>query len=140
MDDARQYLKKTLRAVVILMLCSVTLLANFGLNWAIVPVLLGLGVAVLLLLAWWLLTNAILAGASRLGISGEKRKEKKRARVLILLVALVKYPMVAALLWRLTHVWALRELYAFVVGFLLLHVVIALRAVGKLLNEHPVIK
>lgn len=137
MEDAYGYVRKTLRAAAILAICSVVVAANFGLTWAIVPLLSGLALGVVLLVGWWVISGAIVAGARRSGSLEEKSREKRRVRVLILLFALVKYPMVAALIWWLTRVWAARELSAFLLGFLLLHLVIASRAVGKLINERP---
>lgn len=135
MDEAKHYLKKTLRAAGVLVLCAVAVAANLGLVWAIVPFLVGLTLAVLLLLGWWAATEMVVRGGKPSGSAFEKSRQKRRAGGLILGFALVKYPMVAALIWWLTRVWTSHELIAFVLGFLLLHAVIALRAVGKLLNE-----
>jgi hypothetical protein len=137
MDETREYLQKTLRAAGILAVCASLCLANFGLLWAIVPLLAGLVLAVVLLLGWWgFLRGLVQAVQKTPGMSvREKSQRKMRTTYLFLLFALVKYPMVAVLIWWLTRVWSTRELAAFVIGFLLLHAAIALRAVGKLLTE-----
>ncbi|MBB6048318.1 hypothetical protein [Armatimonas rosea] len=137
MDETYDYVRKTLRAVAILATCSALCLANFGLSWAIVPLLAGLALAVVLLLGWWGFIYALVQAAKKaVGASAsEKSRRKMRTTGLFLLFALVKYPLVGALIWWLTRVWSARELAAFVIGFLLLHAAIALRAVGKLLTE-----
>lgn len=137
MDETYDYVRKTLRAVAILATCSALCLANFGLSWAIVPLLAGLALAVVLLLGWWGFIHALVQAAKKsVGASAsEKSRRKMRTTGLFLLFALVKYPLVGALIWWLTRVWSTGELAAFVIGFLLLHAAIALRAVGKLLTE-----
>jgi len=137
MDDTQSYVQKTLQAVVILAACCVLLLANLGLPWAILPLLTGLSLAVVLLVGWWAMSSQVVAGAHRANTLEEKSRQKRRAGGLILLFALVKYPMVAALIWWLTRVWTARELAAFLIGFLVLHLVIAARGLGKLLSERP---
>jgi hypothetical protein len=47
--------------------------------------------------------------------------------------ALIKYPLVAVLIWALTRAWNLRAIMAFTGGFVLIHLVIALRAIGRIL-------
>lgn len=137
MDETYDYVRKTLRAAAILATCSALCLANFGLLWSIVPLLAGLALAVVLLLGWWGFIRALVQAAKNaVGTSAaEKSRRKMRTTALFLLFALVKYPLVGALIWWLTRVWHTRELAAFVIGFLLLHAAIALRAVGKLLTE-----
>lgn len=137
MDETREYLRKTLRAAGILAACASLCLANFGLWWAIVPLLAGLALAVVLLLGWWgFIRSLVLAAQKASGASAaEKSRRRSRTMGLFLLFALVKYPLVGALIWWLTRVWSTRELAAFVIGFLLLHAAIALRAVGKTLTD-----
>jgi hypothetical protein len=137
MDETRDYVGRTLRAAGILAACAALCLANFGLSWAIVPLLAGLGLAVVLLLGWWgFIASLVQAARKTVGASAaEKSRRKMRITGLFLLFALVKYPLVGALIWWLTRVWSTRELAAFVIGFLLLHAAIALRAVGKMLTD-----
>ena len=52
--------------------------------------------------------------------------------------AAVKYPLVALLLWALVRVWDTRSLVAFIGGFMLLHLVIVSRALGRLLTGDKV--
>ena len=137
MNETREYIQKTLRAAGILAACATLCLANFGLPWAILPLLAGLALAVVLLLGWWGFIQSLVQAAQKAVGVGEKEKSQRKMRTtaLFLLFALVKYPLVGALIWWLTRIWATRELAAFVIGFLLLHAAIALRAVGKLLTE-----
>lgn len=136
-DETRQYVGKTLRAAALLALCAAICLTNFGFGWAIGPLLAGLALAVVLLLGWWAFIQSLVQSVR--GTAGQSEAEKSRRKIrttaLFLLFALVKYPLVGALIWWLTRVWSARELAAFVIGFLLLHAAIALRAVGKVLTE-----
>ena len=53
--------------------------------------------------------------------------------------ALIKYPLVGLLIWAIVRAWGqdAARMIAFVGGFVLLQVVIALRAVGKAVTASP---
>jgi hypothetical protein len=128
MKDA--YIEKTLKWVGYLALLTVALLYQWGLHWAIVPTLAGVGLAVVLLLGW---SGFVRSLAAARGSAGSAMT--MRARLRFLGFALIKYPLVGVLIWWLTRIWTANQLAAFVGGFLLLHVVLVARAVGSLLTE-----
>ena len=132
MNDTLEYVTKTLRSTAILALVFIAVLANFGQSWAIVPALAGLVLAVVLLLGWWGFLRSLIALARA---AAEKNQRQRGVTQRFLLLALVKYPLVGWLIWWLTRHWSARELAAFAVGFGVLTLVIALRAVGKMLTE-----
>ncbi|MES2463773.1 MAG: hypothetical protein V4671_24655 [Armatimonadota bacterium] len=63
----------------------------------------------------------------------EKKMRGKAAGAMLLGFALIKYPLVAVLIWALTRALDLRAIMAFTGGFVLIHLVIALRAIGRIL-------
>jgi hypothetical protein len=63
----------------------------------------------------------------------EKKIRGNAAGAMLLGFALIKYPLVAVLIWALTRAWNLRAIMAFTGGFVLIHLVIALRAIGRIL-------
>ena len=137
MNDTHEYVAKTLRATGILVVMMVAVLVNFGLPWAIVPALAGLALAVVLLLGWWAFIRSQVATYRP---EAKKSAVKARQRRRFLLLAMVKYPLVGILICWLTRVWSANELAAFVAGFSFLTLVIASRAVGKLLTERDEVK
>ena len=137
MNDTYEYVLKTLRATGLVALMLVAVLANVGLPWAIVPALAGLVLAVVLLLGWWAFLRSLIALARA---TEEKNQRQRRTTQRFLLLALVKYPLVGWLIWWLTRHWSARELAAFAAGFGVLTLVIALRAVGKILTEQGEVK
>lgn len=128
MDD---YLRRTLRATGWMALFVATLLLHLSQYWAIVPVLAGVALAVVLLLGWIGLARSL-----RVMRGSPPGVDLARAKRNFLGFALMKYPIVAVLIWRLVHAWSDRELMAFAAGYLLLQAVIFLRAVGKMLTEN----
>jgi hypothetical protein len=66
-------------------------------------------------------------------VVAEKKIRGNAAGAMLLGFALIKYPLVAVLIWALTRAWNLRAIMAFTGGFVLIHLVIALRAVGRIL-------
>ena len=137
MNDTYEYVLKTLRATGLVALMLVAVLANVGLPWAIVPTLAGLVLAVVLLLGWWAFLRSLITLALA---TEEKNQRQRRTTQRFLLLALVKYPLVGWLIWWLTRHWSAQELAAFAAGFGVLTLVIALRAVGKILTEQGEVK
>jgi hypothetical protein len=124
------YLARTLKVLGYLTLIVVAVLYQWGLLWAIAPCLAGVGLAVVLLLGWSGFVRSLAASRGPVGSA-----MTQRARLRFVGFALIKYPLVAVLIWWFTRIWSANQLAAFVCGFLLLHVVIVLRAVGRLLTE-----
>ena len=127
-----EYFTRTLRTTGWMALFVALLLVHLGQYWAIVPVVAGVALAVVLLLGW----NGF-ARSLRVVRGSGPGVDAARARRHLLGFALVKYPLVAVLIWWLTRIWSDRELMAFVGGYLLLQAVMVLRAVGKMLTEKP---
>lgn len=135
-DETQDYLYKTLRSTVIVALCAVSVLVNFGLTWVVTPLLAGLALAVVLLLGWngfirWVMT----AYRAQLGEGVKKKTRTQSAQKCFFVFALVKYPLVGLLIWFLTRIWDTKQLAVFTAGFILLQGIMGLRAVGKLLTE-----
>ena len=132
-------------------------LAAYGQSWSLVPVLVGAALACVLLRTMdWFIRRAFTperAWAVKLklqkqqilkkrqqvsksaGASGatEKKTWGNAAGTVLMGFALIKYPLVAVLIWALVHAFDLRAIMAFTGGFVLIHLVIALRALGRIL-------
>lgn len=128
MDERDQYLLKTLRAVAIVAGFAAVTLAAYQQFWAIAPLLAGTALAVVLLLGWDRFIQAV--------FTPEKARMTQRARRAFLLFALVKYPLVAALIWWLSRNWDSARLMVFTGGFLILQAVMVLRGIGRMLTEN----
>ena len=64
-----------------------------------------------------------------------KKTRKGGPERALLGLALVKYPLVALLIWAVTRFWSQQEVLAFAGGFILFHTVIGLRGVGHYFVE-----
>ena len=124
-----EYFQKTLRTLGYVTLIILGALLNAGVYWAVPPFLAGVALAVVLLLGW---NGFIRSLVPERGAVGEMAA---RWRKRFLTFALLKYPLVALLIWWLTRLWDARSLMVFVGGFLLLHAVIVLRTLGRMLTE-----
>lgn len=134
-DDpvGKKFVARTLRSTAFVTGFIVLMLYSYRQIWAIAPLLIGVALASVLLLGWdWFVRGLFTPDAIR-----KDRKKRRDRKWALLALALVKYPLVALLLWRMVHVWAgePRRLMVFIAGFLLLQTVIALRALGRLLTE-----
>lgn len=122
-----RYVFKTLRSVAFVTAFIVFALASYGQWWAIGPFLGGVA-----------LGSGLLFGMDhfiRSAFTPEKAREAKRtgknaSGSALVIFTLVKYPLVALLLWAATRIWDLQQLMVFAGGFMLIQAVIALRAVG----------
>lgn len=124
--DGREYVGKTLRVTAVVTLCVIVMLEMQGQRWAIIPLVTGVGLSGLLLYGW---DRFIRVAFSSEAVS-EARKNRRDRRWAIVGFALVKYPMVALAIWFLVQSWNQNQLMVFVGGFILLHLVIVLRALG----------
>jgi hypothetical protein len=132
----RLYIIKTLRSMAVVTAFVLFLLVSYGQWWAIAPVLAGAALAVVLLAGLdgfvrWLFTPERLRGRFAAGKAGA-------GGMPLLAFAAVKYPLVALLLWGLVRAWDIKRLMAFVGGFILLHLVIVSRALGRLVTGDKV--
>jgi hypothetical protein len=125
--DGRRYVAKTLRVTAVVTIVVALTLASYGQNWAILPVIAGAALAGLLLYGW---ERFVRTAFSPEAVKAARENGRDR-RWAIAGFALVKYPLVALLIWFLVQIWDQRQLMAFVGGVILLHVVIALRAAGS---------
>jgi hypothetical protein len=124
------YVVKTLRLTAALAFVVTGLCWRYGQAWAIVPFLSGLALAVGLFVGWYAFI--------RRNITAQALKKNNgigRGKALLLLFALVKYPLVGVLLWFVARHWETPKIVVFVGGFLFLQFVMVLRAIGKLLAE-----
>ncbi len=124
-DD--RYFFKTVRSASIVAALVGFILGSYGLFWGLAPLGAGFGLAVVLFWGWdWII---------RANLTSDKlRKEKNKGRyasTTILWFALVKYPLVGLLIWWFTQIFSTRQMIVFAGGFMLLHFVILLRALGK---------
>jgi hypothetical protein len=129
---------------------AVLMLGAYGQFWAIVPLTTGAALGAALL--WGMervvrkafTADAVLASRRRPATppdedaktetDGKKTWVGKRA---LLAFALIKYPMVALLLWAISRHWDDRSVMVFLSGFVLLQVVIGLRGLGRYLVPSP---
>ena len=126
------FVRRTYRSTLWVTAFVLFVLASYGQFWALMPVAAGVALALALLRTLEVLVRGVFTpekarAAWRRERKGEKQGGPKGALVA---VALVKYPLVALLLWAATRFWQERELRAFVGGFILVQAVIALRGVG----------
>lgn len=121
------YVGKTLQVTLMLASFVTFVLASYGLGWAILPLITGTALASGLLYGWERFIRTAFT-PQKVAKAREKRKDRRWA---IVGFALVKYPLVGLLMWFLVRLWDQRQLIAFVSGFILLHVVIVLRAAGS---------
>jgi ABC-type lipoprotein release transport system permease subunit len=127
-----EYFQKTLRTLGYVTLILTAALLNAGTYWAVLPFLAGVALAVVLLLGW----NGFIRSLTP--ESGRQAGMQMRWRRRFFTFALVKYPLVALLIWWFTRLWDARSLMVFVGGFLLLHAVILLRTIGRMLTEEKI--
>lgn len=134
MDDRQEktYIVRTLRSTAVVTAFVVFMLASYRQTWAIAPLLIGVMLAVVLLVGMERFVRTIFSPAAVLAA----RKKGRDRRWALLGFALVKYPLVALLIGAIVRAWASepRRIMAFVGGFILLQVVIGLRAAGRALT------
>ena len=125
------YFVRTLQMTGWVSLFVVCLLLQCGQWWALLPFLAGVALAVVLLLGW----NAFIGFlvAQYLQKSIDRRGASRR----FVWFALVKYPLVGLWLWYIASHWETRSIVVFVGGFLLLQIVMALRALGRVVTDRP---
>jgi hypothetical protein len=128
--EPRVYVTHTLRATAPLALVTVGLCWRFGQTWAIPPFLTGLAMAVVLFVGWYIFIRQNITPQAV-----KKNNGIRERKVVLFLFALIKYPLVATLLWFVVHNGETRDVMVFVGGFLFLQMVMVLRAIGKMLTE-----
>jgi hypothetical protein len=155
-QEGINWVPATLKSAAVVTGFVLVTLAAYGQIWSLVPVAGGAALAGGLLGAMnWFIRRAFTperawavelkkqkkeremrreqSKSSPRGDFAEKKTRGNAAGAMLLGFALIKYPLVAVLIWALTRAWNLRAIMAFTGGFVLIHLVIALRAVGKIL-------
>ncbi|MDX1931513.1 MAG: hypothetical protein SFU56_02795 [Capsulimonadales bacterium] len=132
-----EYIGRTLRSALVVVAFVLAITASYGQVWAILPYLGGFALAAVLLAGMERFIRAVIR-PDWLGTEiGAEAKERRRqvGTLWFLGFALIKYPLVALLLWWLVRVWDTRQLMVFAGGFLTLHLVMGLRAMGRVLTQ-----
>ena len=136
-DVDRQYVVRTVRSAGMVATFAVMILLSYGQGWAVPPYLIGFALSVVLLVLMDGFIRNIFS-PERLGQGGgEAGRERRKQFGLVWFVAfaLVKYPLVALLFYFLVRAWDIRYIMAMTVGFLTLHLVMGMRAMGRALTE-----
>ena len=127
-NDPGEYVIKTVRSAA---LCAILIALGLAAKHRydlVAPLFTGTALGCALLAAWERFASAL--------FTPQAVREKKFSRKWSLTVfALIKYPLVAFLIYWITRHWNQTQLLWFVVGFILLQVVILLRAIGRALTE-----
>jgi hypothetical protein len=125
-----RYFFKTARSASVVAAFVGFVLGSYGLFWGLAPLAAGFGLAVALFWGWdWVIRANLTADKLR-----QEKNKGRYASTTILWFALVKYPLVGLLIWWFTQVFSVRQMIVFAGGFMLLHLVILLRALGKKLT------
>ena len=124
------WLVATLRSTAWLAITVAFLMCGWNQWWALGPFALGLTVAIALLVS---LAVAIprVVGPQNPG----KKRPRMAPKTAISMFALVKYPVVATLIWWVVDHWESRSVVAFAGGFVCLQMVIGLRAAGRIWSD-----
>jgi len=127
--NGRGFVRRALRSTAIIGLLAALVLASYGQFWAIGPFTAGLALSGILLWALDLFVRGLLTPVT----ARRALAKGKGIRGPILLFSLIKYPLVGLLLYVAVRVWRgdLHRAAAFLSGFILLHLVIGLRAFGR---------
>ena len=136
-NEDRLYLAKTIRSNAFVLGFILLVVASYGQGWTALPLLVGNALACGL---FWGMDIGVrrLFTPERAGSGSDPIRKKQAARsagAALLWLGLIKYALVGALMWGLTRTWDTPRLMAFAAGFGLLHLVIALRAMGKVLTS-----
>lgn len=128
--EPKAWLVPTLRSTAWLAITVVFLLCGWNQWWALVPFATGLALAIALACSLAVVVPKIVAPHN-----GQKNRRRMGAKPAILVFALVKYPMVATIIWWIVDRWEQRSVIAFAGGFACLQMVIGLRAAAKAWTE-----
>lgn len=124
------FLQRTYRSAALVTGFVLVTLVGYAQYWAVWPVAAGALLSLMMLYGLDVLIRGVLtpqraAQAKKVGRAG--------AGSLFLPVALVKYPLVALVVWAVVRWGELRQVAVFAGGFVLVHAVIGLRAASLLL-------
>jgi hypothetical protein len=129
--DETRFVARTVRSATVVTLIVLVGLGSYGQVGLLAPLALGAGLGILLL---YVMDRQVrmLCTPHRIPASGEKKRIAAGVKEAMLVIALIKYPLVAVMIWAVIHRWHadLPALFAFAGGYILIHFVIALRAIG----------
>lgn len=134
------FVRRTYRSALFVAGFLLFLLASFGQFWALLPVFAGslLGIGLLYGMEWFVRRTFTADRAAKVrpyAKDAKKNLKTSGAGRALFAFALVKYPLVAVLLWVLTRTGTTRDVLAFTGGFILIQFVIALRGIGCYLTK-----
>jgi uncharacterized membrane protein YqjE len=132
MDEG--FVRRTYRSAAWVTAFVLFVLGSYGQFWALLPVLSGALFGTALLYGMEVFVRRTFTA----GRAGDAKKKGSPAGPggALLGFALVKYPLVALLIWAVVRIWDLRHVMAFTGGFILIQAVIALRGAGRYLVDH----
>ena len=130
--NGRGFVRYTLRSAWTVGAIVMLVLLTYRQYWALGPFLTGLGLSSALLLAWDVFVRRLLTPQTNKA-AREKQKSRKWP---IIVFSLIKYPLVGLLLSVAVRLWRGDSYHAlaFLGGFILLHMVIGLRALNRALG------
>lgn len=133
------FVRRTYVSASVLTVVVVTLLWSYRLVWAIVPVLLGVLLALVLLYASERIIPNVFRAGGRLIPTATNDAEKKKKQITprlrrLIPIVLVKYLSVGLAAFFAVRVWQTPQLLAFCGGFLLVQLNITMRVVGRALS------
>jgi hypothetical protein len=129
-NNPGEYVFKTVRSAAVTAVIVAAGMATKGKYDLIAPFLIGTGLGCALMVAWERFATALITPKAA-------REKKNNRRWLVGLFALVKYPLVAYLIYWITRHWEQTQILSFVGGFILFQAIIVLRALGRILMESP---
>ena len=136
------FIRRTYRSVAVMAAFVLLLLWSYQSIWAILPVSLGVGLALLLLWASKrVIPQVFKAGGadSLLTNDGEKKKNDLNRRLRkILPIVLVKYLSVGVTAFLLVRFWGQREILAFCGGFVLVQANMVMRVISRMITANGI--
>lgn len=134
LDDG--FLRRTYRSSCILVGFIILYIWAHGFTWAVLPMFLGAAISLGLLYINEVGFGSLIAPFAS-DAEGASAKEKKwllsRRLGKLSWIVLVKYVLVAVVVWLLMRQWTLPQVAAFAGGFCLVHINIVLRVISRLL-------
>lgn len=131
-DPQEWFVLRTLRSAAVVTVFVLVMLSSYGQFWALVPVSVGATLGMALLAAMNLFVRRTFT-PEKAARAAEKKKWHNGTKGAMVAFALIKYLLVGVLIYAITHAWNLREVMAFTGGYVLIHLIIGLRAIGRIL-------
>jgi hypothetical protein len=127
------FLRRTYRSALIVTAFVLLTLTAYGLYWALWPLIGGAGLSLSLLVAGEAVVRRVFTPERAMAERKGRRSGggARAASGLLLGLALVKYPLVALLVWMVVRWSEMRQVMVFAGGFALIHMVIGLRALSR---------